>query len=60
VHIVPIELNIESCLFYLACDVLCPTCTVLYDGDRLHGSTLPYTILVVDVLLFMTRRAMLN
>jgi hypothetical protein len=60
VHIVPIELNIESCLFYLACDVLCTTCRVLYDGDRLYGSTLPYTILVVDVLLFVTRCAMLN
>ncbi len=59
-HIVPIELNIESCLYYLACDVLCTTCRVLYDGDRLHGSTLPYIILVVDVLLFMTRCAMLS
>jgi hypothetical protein len=32
----------------------------LNDGDRLHGSTLPYTILDVDILLFMTRCAMLN
>jgi hypothetical protein len=53
VHIVPIELNIESCLYYLACDVLCTTCRVLYDGDWLLGSTLLYTILVVDVLPFI-------
>jgi hypothetical protein len=32
----------------------------LDDGDRLHGSTLPYIILVVDVLLFTTRCAMCN
>jgi hypothetical protein len=50
-HIVPIELNTESCLYYLACDVLYTMCRVLYDGDRLHDSTLPYIILVVDVLL---------
>jgi hypothetical protein len=35
-----------------ACNVLCITCRVLFDdGDRLQGSTLPYTILDVDVLL---------
>jgi hypothetical protein len=28
---------------------LCTMYRVLYDGDRLHGSTLQYTILVVDV-----------
>jgi hypothetical protein len=30
----------------------------LNDGDRFHGSTLPYTILGVVVLLFATRCAM--
>jgi hypothetical protein len=30
----------------------------LNDGDRLHGSNCPYTILVVVVLLFTTRRVM--
>jgi hypothetical protein len=41
-----------SCFTLIACDVLCTTCRVLFDnGDRLHGSTLPYTILDVDVLL---------
>jgi hypothetical protein len=45
-----IELNIESCLYYLVCDILCTMCRVLYDGDRLHDSTFLYTILVVDVL----------
>jgi hypothetical protein len=45
-------LCVGSCsLYYLACDVLYTMCRVLYDGDRLHGSTLPYIILVVDVLL---------
>jgi hypothetical protein len=53
VHIVPVDLNIESCLYYLACGVLCTTCRVLYDGDRLHGSTLLYTIFVVDAFSFM-------
>jgi hypothetical protein len=33
---------------------------VLDDGDRLHGSTLLYTILVIDVLLFMTICAMIS
>jgi hypothetical protein len=51
VHIVPIELNIESCLYYLAYDLLCTTCRALYDDDdRLHGSTLLYNILVVDIV----------
>jgi hypothetical protein len=26
---------------------------LLNDGDRLYGSTLPYTILVVDVFIFL-------
>jgi hypothetical protein len=50
-YIVPIELNIESCLYYLACDVFYTICRVLYDDDRLHVSTLLNNILVVDVLL---------
>jgi hypothetical protein len=41
-----------SCLLIFACDVLCTMCRVLFDDvDRLHGSTLSYTILNVDVLL---------
>jgi hypothetical protein len=60
VHILHIELNIESCLYYLACDVLCTTCRVLYDGDRLDGSSLPYVILVVEVFMFTTRCVMLS
>jgi hypothetical protein len=28
-------------------------CRILYDGDRLHASTLPFTILVVDILLLL-------
>jgi hypothetical protein len=29
--------------YFIVCDVLCITCRVLMiDGDRLHGSTLPY------------------
>jgi hypothetical protein len=32
--------------------VLCITCRILYDGDMLYGSTIPYTILVVDALSF--------
>jgi hypothetical protein len=32
----------------------------LNDGDRLHGSTLPHTIVDVDILLFTTRCAMLS
>jgi hypothetical protein len=50
VHIVPIEYILSLALYYLACDVLCTTCRVLYDGDKLHDSTLPYTILTIDVL----------
>jgi hypothetical protein len=46
------RLNNESCLTLIACDVLCITCRVLLDdGNRLHGSTLPYTILDIVVLL---------
>jgi hypothetical protein len=28
---------------------------VLYDDDRLHGSTLSYVILVVEVLMFIDK-----
>jgi hypothetical protein len=49
-HIVPIECILSLALYYLACDILCTTCRALYDGDRLHGSTLSSIILVVDVL----------
>jgi hypothetical protein len=48
VHIVPIECTLSLALYYLACDVLC--IGFLDDGARLYGSTLPYNILVVDVL----------
>jgi hypothetical protein len=52
VHIVPIDLTSCLVLLFYACDVLCITCRVLFDdGDRLYGSTLPYTILDVVVLL---------
>jgi hypothetical protein len=44
-----------SCFSLFAGDVLCTTCRVFFDdGDRLHGSTLPYSILDIIVLLFMT------
>jgi hypothetical protein len=40
------------CLLIFLYDILCTTCRVLFDdGDRLYGSTIPYTILDVDVLL---------
>jgi hypothetical protein len=46
------RLNIVSYFTLIACDVLCSMCRVLFDdGDRLHGSTLPYAILDIDVLL---------
>jgi hypothetical protein len=46
------RINNVSCFTLIACDVLCTTCRVLFDdGDRLHGSTLLYTILDVTVLL---------
>jgi hypothetical protein len=53
VHIVPIDLTSCLVLLFYSCDVLCITCRVLFDdGDRLYGSTLPYTILdVVELLL---------
>jgi hypothetical protein len=35
-------------------------CRVLYDGDRLHGSTLLYVILVVEIFMFTTRYDMLS
>jgi hypothetical protein len=28
-------------------------CRVLYDGDKLYSSTLPYAILVVEVFMFI-------
>jgi hypothetical protein len=46
------RLNIVSFFTLIACDVLCTTCRVLFDdSNRLHGSTLPYIILNVVVLL---------
>jgi hypothetical protein len=40
------------CSTLIAGDVLCTMCRVLFDvGDKLHGSTLPYIILHVVVLL---------
>jgi hypothetical protein len=33
---------------------------VLYDGDRLHGSILPYVVLVVEVFMSTTRGAKLS
>jgi hypothetical protein len=42
-----------------SCEV-CITCRILYDGDRLYGSTLLYVILVIEVFMFMTRCAMLS
>jgi hypothetical protein len=39
--------NMTCLLFFIACDVLCITYRVLLmDGDRLHGSTLPYITLL--------------
>jgi hypothetical protein len=60
VHIVPIN-DIMSLVYfsiYVMYYVLCVG--VLDDGDRLHGSTLLYTILVIDVLLFTTICAMVS
>jgi hypothetical protein len=60
VHIVPIN-DIMSLVYfsiYVMYYVLCVG--VLDDGDRLHGSTLLYTILVIDVLLFTTICAMIS
>jgi hypothetical protein len=31
---------------------LCTMCRVLYDGDKSHGRTLPYVILIVEVFMF--------
>jgi hypothetical protein len=50
VHIVPIELKNVSCFTSYACVDCALHIRFLDDGDRLHGSTLPYIILVVDVL----------
>jgi hypothetical protein len=39
--------NMTCFKLFIAYDVLCITYRIfLVDGDRLHGSTLPYTILV--------------
>jgi hypothetical protein len=60
VHIVPIN-DIMSLVYfsiYVMYYVLCVG--VLDDGDRLYGSTLLYTILVIDVLLFTTICAMVS
>jgi hypothetical protein len=47
VHIDPIELAWLVLPYFIAHDVLCITYRVFLDDvDRLHGSTLPYTILV--------------
>jgi hypothetical protein len=47
-----------SCCILFACDVLHITCRILLiDGDRLHGSTLPYTI-IVSYIIFSTRTVM--
>jgi hypothetical protein len=47
VHIAPIELTWLVLLCFIVCDVLCIIYRVfLDDGDRLHSSTVPYTILV--------------
>jgi hypothetical protein len=34
------RMNNVSCFAYLCMCSLCTTCRVLYDGDKLHGSTL--------------------
>jgi hypothetical protein len=47
-------------LAYLCMCCLCTTCRVLYDGDRLYGSTLSYVILVVEVFMFRTTCAILS
>jgi hypothetical protein len=53
VHIVPIEMTNVSCFTSYAC----VGCTVrigfLNDGDRFHGSTLPYVIPVVEVFMLI-------
>jgi hypothetical protein len=47
---------ISSLALFIFTSVNCALCIgFLDDDDRLHGGTLPYIILVVDVLLFMTR-----
>jgi hypothetical protein len=59
VHIVPRELI--ACLVLLSMHVMYCALHVGFlfdDDDRLHGRTLPYTILDVVVSLFTTRCAM--
>jgi hypothetical protein len=48
------RINNASCFTLIACDVLYTTYNVLFDdGDRLHGSTLPY--IIFDVVLLLLR-----
>ncbi len=59
-HIVPIEMEYRVLLalfiyVYVDCAL---RAGFMDDGDMLHGSILPYIILVVDVLHFTTRCAM--
>jgi hypothetical protein len=42
-----------TCFTYLCLSCLCITYRVLYDGNRLHGSTLSYVILIVEVFMFI-------
>jgi hypothetical protein len=46
------RVNNVSCFAYLCMWRLCTMCRILYDGDRLHGSTLTYVILDIDVFPF--------
>jgi hypothetical protein len=58
VHIAHVDLTRVALFYFIACDVLCITCRVLLiDDDRLHGSTLPYIILV-SCIIFTTSTAM--
>jgi hypothetical protein len=49
-HIVPIEMNNVSCFTSYACVDYALHIGFLDYGDRLNGSTLPYIILIIDVL----------
>jgi hypothetical protein len=53
VHIVPIEWIMGLVLLIYACVVLTLRIGFLDDGDRLHGSTVPCVILVVEVIMFI-------
>jgi hypothetical protein len=53
VHIVVIDMTNVSCFTSYAY-VDCTLCIeFLNDCDRLHGSTLPYVILVIEVSMFI-------